>query len=190
MLFKHFIFMDSRCLSCYREWREVGTCGKGTDYTSIWHVFRSKNVIVGIQEIMKKSYISLLQTLFLTRSVPTLTSLPVTSTTLTMKTSTKMKFSCDKIYYNFLRRIQRLQEYKIPADIIYTLNLNWCLPTSTCHHFRLKNFHFWVFVLLWPSKWFVDKTGFMHGMRKNQWRVYTRGDHDIWRMQYANMRHL
>ena len=38
-----------------------------------------------IEEIMRKSYVSLLQTLFLTKSVLTLTSLPVTLPTPTVK---------------------------------------------------------------------------------------------------------
>ena len=42
--------------------------------------------------------------------------------TLTAKKSMKMKFSADKIYYNFFRRIQRLQICKIPTDVIGTLS--------------------------------------------------------------------
>ena len=45
-------------------------------------------------------YNSLLQTLFLSKSVPALTSLPVTSPTLSVKKSMKMYYSTDdKIYY-------------------------------------------------------------------------------------------
>ena len=48
-------------------------------------------------------YISLLQTLFLGKSVSTLTSLLVTLPNLTVKKSTKMKISANKIhvFYNF-----------------------------------------------------------------------------------------
>ena len=34
-----------------------------------------------------------------------------------------MKLSTDKLYYNFFRRIQRLQICKIPADVIGTLTI-------------------------------------------------------------------
>ena len=54
-------------------------------------------VIVEILEIMRKSYISL----FLTKNVSTLTSLPVTSPSSTAKKSIDMKSLADKIFYNF-----------------------------------------------------------------------------------------
>ena len=46
----------------------------------------------------------------------------VPHSTLTAKKAAKMKFSVDKILYIriFLRRIQRLQIFKIPTDVIYT----------------------------------------------------------------------
>ena len=54
-------------------------------------------------------YNSLLQKLFLFKSVPSayydvITLLPVTSRTFTIKMSMKMKFSNDKIYYNFSQK--------------------------------------------------------------------------------------
>ena len=52
-------------------------------------------VFVRVQETMRKTYNSLLQTLFLSKSMPTMTSLPVT---LTVKKSMKMKFLNDKMY--------------------------------------------------------------------------------------------
>ena len=61
-------------------------------------------VIVHMQKITRKTYNYLLQTLFLFKSGPTMTSLPVTSPTFTMKMSMKMKFSNDKIYYNFSQK--------------------------------------------------------------------------------------
>ena len=61
-------------------------------------------VIVHIQKIARKTYNSLVQRLFLFKSVPTMTSLPVTSPTFTMTMSMKMKFSNDKIYYNFSQK--------------------------------------------------------------------------------------
>ena len=57
-----------------------------------------------------------------------MTSLP---STLTAKKSMKMTFSSDKIYYNFLRRIQRLQIFKIPIDVIRTLKC-MCIEKFSC----------------------------------------------------------
>ena len=64
------------CESCYGSDIKVGMGEKGTDYTFIWHVFRSTRilfVIVQLQGILKRRYTCLLPTLFLTKSFPTLT---------------------------------------------------------------------------------------------------------------------
>ena len=55
-----------------------------------------------------------------TLQIPAMTSLP---STLTAKKSMEMTFSSDKIYITiFLRRIQRLQIFKIPIDVIRTIS--------------------------------------------------------------------
>ena len=61
--------------------------------------------------------------------IPELTSLWVTASTLTAKKSMKMTFSSDKIYYVFLSRIQRLQIFKIPIEVIGILSFG-CLNYS------------------------------------------------------------
>ena len=71
-----------------------------TDIFGMFLEARLPFVIVRIQKITRKTYNSLLQTLFLFKSVPTMMSLPVTSPNFTVKMSMKMKFSNDKIYYN------------------------------------------------------------------------------------------
>ena len=54
--------------------------------------------------------------------IPAITSLP---STLTAKTSMKMTFSSDKNITIFLRRIQRLQIFKIPIDVIRTSKVSF-----------------------------------------------------------------
>ena len=101
--FKNFIFLDFLSVKVVIGSDVIGgTDGQGMEYTYIWHVFRGETSLNNRSHTknMRKTYNSLLQTLFLFKSVPTMTSLPVTSPNFTVKMSMKMKFSNDKIYYN------------------------------------------------------------------------------------------
>ena len=104
---ENFIFMDLFAVKVVTESDiKVSMGGKGRDYASIWHIFRSTRipfVIVQLQGILRKRYTCRLPTLFLTKSVPTLMSL-CNFANLTVKKAMKMKFSYDKKYHTFLLR--------------------------------------------------------------------------------------
>ena len=100
--FKNFIFLDFLNVKVVTGSDVIGgTDGQGMEYTYIWHVFRGETSLRNRSHTKnnEKDVDSLLQTLFLFKSVPTM-SLPVTSPNFTVKMSMKMKFSNDKIYYN------------------------------------------------------------------------------------------
>ena len=87
----------------------VATSGQGIEHTSIWHVFRRSLRICSRTRNNEKDIMT------------SMTSLPVTLSTLTAKKSMKMKFLNDKMYYIFSQKNPKIMNTQNPLALFRTI---------------------------------------------------------------------